>query len=182
MNYSDLFLYFSVGTLAVLIIVLLSLIRKIDKQFKEVKGLQLDDIHLEDKINEEIESLQVEQKNIQQELVRRVGDLENKIGGVNIEDEFFEVNKRIDRLLTEKDGVNIESEDNGLVTGINASGLSDRIMSIIGMQDSVVSDDLADALDVSEEEVKEQLDKLEGAGRIEQIGKSGSLIEYRIRQ
>lgn len=87
-------LIFSVVTLAVLVFILLRLIRKIESQFQEMKGLKLDDMHLEDKIEEEVQKLQIETQNIQNDILKRVTDLENEIAdfGDFVEGKISEIN------------------------------------------------------------------------------------------
>ncbi|MFC1623276.1 hypothetical protein ACFL16_02620 [Patescibacteria group bacterium] len=195
MNYSEMFLYFSVGTLAVLVIILLSLIRRIDRQFKEMKGLQLDDMHLEDKINEEVERLQAEQSSNQQSLLKRVKDLESRVENMNIEEEIVSINERLDELVggeSERfEEIELSKENNAIdrnhdaiivSDAKNEGDISDQIMEMAQSNDSVVSDDLAKALNASDEKIKESLNKLEMGGKLEQIGESGELMEYRIKQ
>lgn len=200
MDYSDLFLYFSVGTLGILVIILLSLIRRVDKQFKELKGLQLDDIHLENKINEEVERLQVEQNNIQQDLLRRVKELESRIEEIDVSEQLLDIEDRLDE-LSDEDEVKIESvksahtfahtrnnESNefkigeGITKGAQLDNLSARVMKVMQSNDSVVTDDLADTLNISDDELKQVLEQLEDEGSVERIGESGELLEYRIKE
>lgn len=166
-------LIFSVVTLAVLVFILLRLIRKIESQFQEMKGLKLDDMHLEDKIEEEVQKLQIETQNIQNDILKRVTDLENEIAdfGDFVEGKISEI-KKANSSAGNLGEYNKEREE-------RRDEAKDRIIELFESADSLVNDDIEKELGVADSTVTKYLNELEAEGKIEQIGESGRFVEYR---
>lgn len=177
MDIVQIFLIFSVVTLAVLVLILLKLIRKIDSQFQEMKGLKLDDMHLEERIDEEAQKLQIEQQNIQNDILKRMTDLENEFADLG--DFVEEKLSSLSRKDQEGDAGNLEGYNQKRKE--SKSDLKERIMKLFDSSDSVVNDDIEKEMGIADSTVTKYLNELEAEGKIEQIGESGRFVEYRKR-
>ncbi|MDH4330698.1 MAG: hypothetical protein OEV93_04060 [Candidatus Moranbacteria bacterium] len=166
-------LIFSVLTLAVLVFVLLRLIRKMEAQFKEMKGLKLDDLHLEDRIDEESQKLKIEQQNIQNDILKRVAELEGEISDLGdfVEAKLGEIDHSNNNDIEISQ---IRSEEKEL-----RDDMKEQIFELFESNDSLVNDDIERELGISDAIVTRYLSELEEEGKIERIGESGRFVEYK---